>query len=136
MYDRVQRLHDPENLSGSPTDEWLEAGLGALILGLEILRLRHRAETNPMPTEIRAVIDRIVAAFRNFLQAPTEAAEEIDRQFERLLALEPGEDAESRKIWARVLGTVGEMRDFLAVHPQLLDREDLHRHHLRVGPLS
>ena len=32
---------DPENLSGTATNEWFEAGLGALTLGNEILRLRH-----------------------------------------------------------------------------------------------
>ena len=37
----MNRLRNPENLSGTHTDEWLDAGLGALTLGNEILRLRQ-----------------------------------------------------------------------------------------------
>ena len=45
MYDLVNRLHNPENLSDPHTDEWIEAGLGALTLGDEILRLWHCVAT-------------------------------------------------------------------------------------------
>jgi hypothetical protein len=41
MYDRVNRLRNPENLSDPHTNEWIEAGLGALTLGNKILRLRQ-----------------------------------------------------------------------------------------------
>ena len=61
MYDRVIRLYDPQNLSGTHTDEWFEAGLGALTLGNEILRLRHWLAEERLPAEVRAPLARSMA---------------------------------------------------------------------------
>jgi uncharacterized membrane protein YccC len=73
MYDRVIRLNDPQNLSGTPTDEWLDAGLEALTLGNEILRLRRWLETERLSTELNAAVKKIIDAFGRFLPEPQVA---------------------------------------------------------------
>jgi len=120
MYDRVLRLHDPQNLSGSPTDEWLNAGLGALTLGNEILRLRHWLATEQLSAELRVAVQKTIAAFGEFLPRPRFAAAEVKDQMERVAGLDPGPGQEQRRSWARILGALAEMDVYLAQHPRLL----------------
>jgi uncharacterized membrane protein YccC len=126
MYDRVQRLHDPENPSAISTDEWLQAGLGALILGLEILRLRRLLADHRLAEQLHEPIRAILNAFSHFLQTPQLAKAEVEKQFNRLRELDPGPGQSGRVCWARLLGSVGEMRDFLINHPALLDSRVSH----------
>src|SRR5262249_19836802 len=52
MFDRVARVFDPENLSGTHTSEWFEGGLDALNLGNELLRMRILLETEKLTTKV------------------------------------------------------------------------------------
>jgi uncharacterized membrane protein YccC len=123
MYDRVNRLHDPENLSGTHTNEWFEAGLGALTLGNEILRLRKWKETEPMPAPLREVLAQLLGAFADFCREPLQSFAELKRRIAQLLPLDPGRGRPERRAWARALGAMEEAEVYLNHHPRLLKLE-------------
>jgi uncharacterized membrane protein YccC len=119
MYDRVSRLNDPQNPSGTPTDEWLEAGLGALNLGNEILRLRRWLLTEGLSQELKLSIVKIIDAFGTFISEPQRALLAVRSQKEAISRLNPGPGMPERRAWARTLGTLGEI-DFYLTHNPLL----------------
>jgi uncharacterized membrane protein YccC len=125
MYDRVNRLHDPENLSGTHTDEWFEAGLGALTLGNEILRLRRWMESESMPPEVSAAVGKTLHLLGHFCGKPLRAFTQIKREIAQLAPLDPGPGRPERRIWARVLGALEEMEIYLSHHPRLLKMEPI-----------
>jgi uncharacterized membrane protein YccC len=120
MYDRVNRLHDSQNPSGTPTDEWLEAGLGALTLGNEILRLRHWLTTERLSSELRGATQKVIHAFGRFSPEPQRAAAEVKDKMEQVAHFDPGPGREERRAWARILGALAEIDVYLAHHPRLL----------------
>jgi len=120
MYDRVNRLLDPENLSGTHTDEWLEAGLGALTLGNEILRLRHWLAAEKLSPQLREPVQKTIEAFRRFCPAPQRAAAEVKSRMEQIARLDPGPESRERRVWARILGALAEIDVYLTNHPRLL----------------
>ena len=123
MYDRVSRLNDPQNPSGTPTDEWLEAGLGALNLGNEILRLRRWLLTERLSQELRLSIVKIIDAFGTFVSEPQRALLAVRYQKEEIARLDPGLGKPERRDWARTLGTLGEIDFYLTHNPLLTMRE-------------
>jgi uncharacterized membrane protein YccC len=122
MYDRVNRLHDPENLSGTHTDEWFESGLGALTLGNEILRLRHLLEEEKLPPGVEANLGRVVHGLAKILSEPDAAYAAVQSGRARILPLDPGQGQADRVAWARVAGALGEIDVYLGHHPRLLNR--------------
>ena len=123
MYDRVIRLNDPQNLSGTPTDEWLDAGLGALTLGNEILRLRRWEANEKLPPEVKMAVIKIIDVFARFLPEPQHAVLELKDRMREVAHLDPGIGQPERRAWARVLGALEEMDVFLARHPLLTRTE-------------
>jgi uncharacterized membrane protein YccC len=119
MYDRVIRLNDPQNLSGTPTDEWLDAGLEALTLGNEILRLRRWAETERLSPELDAAVKKVIHAFGRFLPEPQVAVAAVKDEMREIARLDPGAGQPGRRVWARALGALREMDYFLARNPPL-----------------
>ena len=120
MYDRVNRLLDPENPSGTHTDEWLEAGLGALTLGNEILRLRLWLASERMSAAMAAPVQKVIEAFGKFCHHPQQAAAEVKTRIEQLAALDPGTGSSERRAWGRMEGALIEIDVYLAQHPRLL----------------
>ena len=120
MYDRVMRLNDAQNPSGTPTDEWLDAGLGALNLGNEILRVRRWLETETMSPPVRSAATKIIEGFGRFLPEPQRAVDIVSEQARQLSVLDPGVGRPERKSWARVLGALLEMESYLVAHPRLV----------------
>ncbi len=123
MYDRVIRLYDPQNPSGVYTDEWLDAGLGALNLGNEILRMRRWLQDEPMTISVHAAVVRIIDGFGRFLPEPQRAVAIVDDELQHLAGLDPGPGVPERRGWARVLGSLEEMSAYLAQHPRLTKME-------------
>jgi uncharacterized membrane protein YccC len=123
MYDRVIRLNDPLNPSATPTDEWLDAGLSALTLGNEILRLRRWLATENLSTELRVTMTTIIDAFGRFLHEPQFSVAEVVAGMQHVGGLDPGAGQPERRTWARVLGTLAEIDVFLAGHPLLTKGE-------------
>jgi len=119
MYDRVIRLYDPENLSGTTTDEWLETGLGAITLGNEVLRLRHWLETEKLSPEQARVLRNVIGAFGDFYSEPRQAILELKKPMRELNRLGPGSGNQERLSWARILGALEEIDVYLARHPKL-----------------
>jgi uncharacterized membrane protein YccC len=120
MYDRVIRLNDPQNLSSTPTDEWLEAGLGALTLGNEILRLRRWLAGEELSAELKEPVQKTLHAFGRFCPDPQRAAAEVKNQMEQIAHLDPRLGQRQRRVWARILGALAEIDVYLAHHPRLL----------------
>jgi uncharacterized membrane protein YccC len=125
MYDRVIRLNDPKNLSGTPTDEWLEAGLGALTLGNEILRLRRWLATERISAQLREPVQRTLHAFGRFCPDPQRSAAEVKLGIEEVTDLDPGAGRQERRVWARILGALAEMDVYLDRHPRLLKLREI-----------
>jgi uncharacterized membrane protein YccC len=123
MYDRVIRLNDPANLSGTPTDEWLDAGLSAITLGNEILRLRHWLETERLSGELRSKLENIINAFGRFFSEPQRAVGELKDRMNEIARLDPGADLQERRSWVRILGALEEMDVYLSLHPRLIKVE-------------
>jgi uncharacterized membrane protein YccC len=119
MYDRVSRLNDPANLSGTPTDEWLDAGLGALTLGNEILRLRGYETMQGISPEVEQATRETIEAFSEFVHKPLVTASVVKRQIEVLSNLGPPQAVANRLSWTRVLGALIEMDSYLRMHPVL-----------------
>ncbi len=119
MYDRVIRLYDPENPSATSTDEWLEAGLGAITLGNELLRLRLWLETENRSGTLQASIQDVIAAFRCFFSKPQHAVAQVKVGLQTLAPLDPGPGHPERRCWARVVGALEEIDLYLAHHPKL-----------------
>jgi uncharacterized membrane protein YccC len=122
MYDRVNRLHDPDNPSGTHTSEWFEAGLGALTLGNEILRLRHWLAEENLPARVRGEVEEVIAKTRKILSEPEPADVTIKHARARVRELDPGQGQPLRLAWARVAGSLEEMDVYLDAHPRLLNR--------------
>jgi uncharacterized membrane protein YccC len=120
MFDRVNRLHDPQNRSGTHTDEWFESGLGALTLGNEALRLRLWMETEPLTPELKAAVGKTLHQWANFCEEPVRAYDEVKREIKQLAPRDPGLGQPSRRLWARVVGALEEMDVYLGRHPRLL----------------
>jgi uncharacterized membrane protein YccC len=117
MYDRISRLNDPQNLSGTPGDEWLDNGLHALSLGNEILRLRQGLQRGELPPESASAVRDIMEAFTRFVSQPRRAVDEVQDRLQRLAPLDPGPGAPSRRAWARTVGALSEINVFLSGFP-------------------
>jgi uncharacterized membrane protein YccC len=122
MYDRVNRLHDPKNPSGTHTDEWFEAGLGALTLGNEILRLRHWLAEEKLSEGVKAALGQVIHGLAKIQSEPEFAAAALQGGRARISPLDPGIGHPWRAAWARVAGALEEIEVYLADHPRLLNR--------------
>jgi uncharacterized membrane protein YccC len=119
MYDRVIRLYDPQNPSGTATDEWLDAGLGAITLGNEILRLRYWLEAERLSTDLNKAVEAVIDAFSRFFSEPEQAVAEVKDRVQKIARLDPGPGHPERRSWARILGALEEIDVYLAQHPKL-----------------
>jgi uncharacterized membrane protein YccC len=122
MYDRVNRLHDPDNPSGVHTSEWFESGLAALTLGNEILRIRHWMAEEKMPATLHAVAGEVIAKLGMILSEPEPADAAVKRGLARSLQLDPGRGHPERVTWARISGALEEIDVYLDQHPRILNR--------------
>ena len=104
------------------TDEWLDAGLGALTLGNEILRLRHWLVEERLVAGIKPVLESIIDALGGILDEPEPAYATLQRGRERIAQFDPGPGSRERAGWARVTGALEEMDVYLSEHPRLLNR--------------
>jgi uncharacterized membrane protein YccC len=120
MYDRVIRLNDPANPSATPTDEWLDAGLSALTLGNEILRLRHWLATETLSADVKTSVAKIIGAFCRFLHEPQSAVVEVREGMKDIACSDPGKGQPGRRAWARILGAMSEIDFFLERNPILI----------------
>jgi uncharacterized membrane protein YccC len=118
MYDRVMRLNDSQNPSGTPGDEWLDAGLKAVTLGDELLRLRYGLERGGLPAPAASALRGTMAAFGHFVSKPDRAAAEVRERLRQLGPLDPGPRQPGRREWARTVGSLSEINIFLSHFPR------------------
>jgi uncharacterized membrane protein YccC len=118
MYDRVTRLNDPQNPSGTPGDEWLDAGLKAVTLGDELLRLRYGLEHGDLPAPAASAVRGTMAAFGHFVSNPGRAVEEVQERLRQLGPLDPGPRQPGRREWAQTMGSLSEINIFLSHFPR------------------
>ncbi len=120
MFDRVNRLHDPKNPAGWPTDEWFNGGLAALNLGNEVLRLRHLLEeARPSPAE-SDLARAVLKSFREIVDHPEPIRLTIQAAREALQYTGRDVDDEGRLRRSRLLGIFEEMEAFFVAHPGFL----------------
>ena len=121
MADRVNRLHDPDNPSGTSTDEWYEGGLGALNLGNEVLRLRLLLEEGRLAANVAALVRSVLKSFEKIVVDPDSnrfTIQAVSATFQR--HSEPPENKEDRRAWFRTLGILQEMEAFFIDYPGFL----------------
>jgi uncharacterized membrane protein YccC len=123
MFDRVNRLHDPANLSGTSTDEWLEHGLAALNLGNEVLRLRLLLRDEPVDEREAKLARQVVEGFTRLRSRPGELVEAVEAAQEGLAAEPPRGEAAARRTWLRLRGMLEEMEVFFKEYPRFLLKE-------------
>jgi uncharacterized membrane protein YccC len=117
MFDRVTRLNDPANPSGTHTDEWFEGGLGALDLGSEVLRLRALLKGEKLEAKTEAAARTVLKSFQEIIVQPDSTQETIQatgRAFQQSAA---STGSEEKRAWLRVLGILQEMEAFFLEHP-------------------
>jgi uncharacterized membrane protein YccC len=120
MFDRVARLRDPANPSGTHTDEWFESGLAAIELGNEILRLRLLLRDKPVDPAHRALAETVLATFAEWKSDPARVNRFVHAAARRLRAEPLPEGADARRCRVRMLGIFEEMEAFFDAHPKFL----------------
>jgi uncharacterized membrane protein YccC len=117
MFDRVNRLYDPANPSGTSTDEWFEGGLAAVELGNEILRLRFILDEEVVDPTCRASAEKILVAFSQRHPRTRTIIRETLAGFPGAV---PPLERESPQTWVRMRGILQEMEAFFTEHPRFL----------------
>lgn len=120
MYDRVNRLHDPENPSGSPTDEWLDGGLGAVNLGNDLLRLRLLLGEGKLSAPVARRLQSVLKTFSDIVKHPEPAERIVQFAVEAIAHTPPEDDPAKRRAWFRALGIMQEIEAFFVEHPRFL----------------
>jgi uncharacterized membrane protein YccC len=82
MYDRINRLIDPKNPSGTATNEVLRSGLSALHVGQEIIRLRQL----PVAGESKAILKDVLDNFQYMVAHPDRVLDAVSRSLQKLRA--------------------------------------------------
>jgi uncharacterized membrane protein YccC len=120
MFDRVYRLYDSANPSGTPTDEWFEGGLAVLHLGNEILRLRQLLEAGKLRDDMSRLLDPVIASFASITSDSHPTLSAI-RAADTCLGNTPApEDCETRRAWFRARAILEEMKAFFVEQPNFL----------------
>ena len=120
MFDRVARLRDPANPSGTHNDEWFEGGLAAIELGNEILRLRLLLRDKPVDPAHRALAETLLETFAEWRTDPARVNRFVHASASRLRAEPMPEDMEMHRCRVRMLGIYEEMEAFFSAHPKFL----------------
>ncbi len=118
--DRVNRLYDASNPSGTPTDEWYEGGLGALNLGNEVLRLRMLLEEGKLEERTAALLRSVLKSFEEIVANPNSTLFSIQAVNAALQEIPPPAHGPARQAWFRTLGILPEMEAFFIEHPGFL----------------
>jgi len=120
MFDRVNRLHEADNPSGTPTDEWLEGGLGAVNLGNEILRLRLLLKQGVLESRVVGMAGAVLHTFGELATNPYPAELVVRTVRDAMRLTEPAAEMGQRRAWFRTLGIFEEMEAFFEEHPGFL----------------
>lgn len=120
MFDRINRLHNPDNPSGSSTDEWFDGGLGAMNLGNEVLRLRHLLEEGQLSEPVAHMVRTTLKSFGELVEDPSSAELIVRSVRDALEQAEPEGNIEQKRAWVRTLGVLEEMDSFFVDHPGFL----------------
>jgi len=120
MYDRVSRLQDPERPNDLVPDQWLNVGLEAIDLGNEVYRLRQLLENPALPKEFRQVLEKVRVSFTNFVAHPDQAVLASRFALSQAEGISPTGDRRERRMWARAVGVLAEIRGYFSHSTTLL----------------
>lgn len=121
MYDRVYRLFDAANPSGTPTNEWFEGGLAALNLGNEVLRLRQLLEMGELRDNMSRMLRLVISSFASITSNSHPTLSAIRAAEMGLGSTPPPDDGEVRRAWFRARAILEEMKAFFTEHPHFLN---------------
>ncbi len=119
MFDRINRLHDPENPAGWPTDEWFNGGLAALNLGNNVLRLRYLLEERQLRGGLEEPVRSVLQTFGEVTRHPDSAKLAVEKALQAIEPQVPEAQGE-RVTWFRVMGVLEKMEAFFVEHPMFL----------------
>jgi uncharacterized membrane protein YccC len=120
MLDRISRLSQPANPSGTFTDEWYEAGIATLNLGNEVLRLRHLLEEGKLPAPLVDCAHNVLRGFGHIIRHPVSTGRAVEAAARRAAGVAPENDRERSLARLRLRGILEEMHAFFVEHPRFL----------------
>lgn len=120
MFDRINRLYNPDKPPDVTTDESYEGSLGALSLGNDMLRLRHLIQEGKLDKHVCNLAQSIVESFDMILSKPDLTVRASAEAAYALRNVTPPAQGERYRAWLRMIGIADEMEAFFALHSNFL----------------
>jgi uncharacterized membrane protein YccC len=121
MFDRVNRLHETANPSGTEANRWFESGLAVLNLGNELLILRQLLEAGKFSHKTSGLLHSVIASFASVSSQSSITASTVQAAEARLARMPAPEEGEDRRAWFRARGILEEMKVCFLEYPNFLD---------------
>jgi uncharacterized membrane protein YccC len=120
MFDRVNRLYNPDKPPGAVEDETYEGGIGALSLGNDLLRLRRLIDERTLDARASDLAEAVVQSFSEVMSQPELTHRAAREATASLKSIAPPVQTVQHSAWLRLIGIVGEMRAFFVLYPNFL----------------
>ena len=120
MFDRINRLYNPDKPTGAVEDDSYDGGVGALSLGNDLLRLRHLLSEGTLDAEASNMAREVVESFQMITSQPELAHRAARKATASLKSIAPPAQSVQHHAWLRLIGIVGEIRAFFVLYPNFL----------------
>ncbi|HTR40998.1 MAG TPA: FUSC family protein [Pseudomonadales bacterium] len=120
MFDRINRLYNPDKAPGAAEDESYDGGVGALSLGNDLLRLRHLLNEGISDAQARELAQELVQSFSMIMSQPELTHSAARKATASLKSIAPPAETVQHRAWLRLIGVAGEIRAFFVLYPNFL----------------
>jgi uncharacterized membrane protein YccC len=125
MFDRINRLYNPDKQPGTTEDDSYDGGVGALSLGNDLLRLRHLLNEGTLGAEASSLAQDVVQSFSAIMSQPELAHGAARKATASLKSIAPPAETVQHRAWLRLIGIVGEIRAFFVLYPNFFKQTRL-----------
>jgi uncharacterized membrane protein YccC len=120
MFDRINRLYNPDRPPDVTADESYDGGLGTLNLGNDVLRLRHLINEGTLDARVTGLAQAVVQSFDVISSQPNLTQRATMEANASLKSIAPPEQSRQYRAWLRLLGITDEIETFFILHPHFL----------------
>jgi len=120
MFDRINRLYNPDKPPDVTADESYDGSLGALNLGNDMLRLRHLIQEGKLDQQICSRAQSMVESFGMITSKPNLTLRASAEAVFALRSTTPPAQPEQRRAWLRLIGIADEIEAFFVLYPNFL----------------